>query len=143
MLSLTVSAKIVMFISKFGFFRKAGRPLWNVLVPFYSDYVFSEMIYGGKLYFVSSVILNLIGIAGVFAWSQTLLPLYMQGEVILFVAAVGGLANVYNKSSGYTLGMVIMPPIFWLLLAFDKSPYTKPTPSDKRGFLHKLKKHFT
>ena len=94
---------IALSVAMWKLFKKAGYQGWESLVPIYSAYVLSDIVFGNGLYF-------LICFIPVVGWIYPLV-LYFK------------LAEVYNKSSAFGLGLVFLSPIFLLLLAFDSNLY--------------------
>ncbi len=98
-----IALSVAMCVAMWKLFKKAGYQGWESLVPIYSAYVLSDIVFGNGLYF-------LICFIPVVGWIYPLV-LYFK------------LAEVYNKSSAFGLGLVFLSPIFLLLLAFDSNLY--------------------
>ena len=92
-------------------FEKAGKPGWTCIVPFYSNYVLGEIIYGegngwkGFLVLIPTVG-QLIG----------LLMLYRLGEC-------------FGKDVIYSILLAILSPIFMPLLGLSGDTYKGPVKS--------------
>lgn len=83
-------------------FRKAGKPGWAAIVPFYNLYVLFDITWGSGMRFL------------------LLIPIY---NIILGIQTQVRLARAFGKSSGFAAGLVFLPYIFIPLLAFGKETY--------------------
>jgi hypothetical protein len=95
---------ILVLVSLWKIFTKAGEPGWAGLIPIYNMYI-------------------LIKIAGKPAWWLILLFLPLVNLVITFLVYIG-LAEKFGKSPAYGLGMVFLPFIFFPLIAFSDAQYS-------------------
>ena len=97
----------IMLISLWKIFKKAGKPGWAAIIPIYSTYVLFEMV-GMKGWYAFLMFIPLVG---------SIIVAIMQ--IIAYVK----LAKCFGKSSGYAVGIVLLPIIFLPMLAFDNSTY--------------------
>ena len=84
-------------------FRKAGKPGWAAIVPFYNLYVLFEITWGSGMRFL-----------------LLLIPIY---NIILSIQTQVRLAKAFGKSGCFAAGLVFLPYIFIPLLAFGKETY--------------------
>ncbi|MFP9097538.1 DUF5684 domain-containing protein [Flavobacterium sp. RHBU_24] len=92
---------ILMIISQWKIYEKAGKPGWAVLVPIYSTIVLIEIIKKPGIW---------------------LLWFLIPGVNIIFaIWAINLLSKSFGKSEGFTIGLLFLPYIFYPILAFDKS----------------------
>ena len=84
-------------------FRKANKPGWAAIVPFYNLYVMFEITWGSGWRFL-----------------LMLIPIY---NIILSIQTQVRLARAFGKSGGFAAGLVFLPYIFIPLLAFGKETY--------------------
>lgn len=102
--TIIISAIIVFRIVCLWFiFKKAGVEPWKSLIPFYNTYTMFE-------------------ISGFNGWFFLFL-------IIPFVSAVFSILQIINlgssfrKSSGFIVGMILLPEIFYAILAFSHDRY--------------------
>lgn len=90
-------------IGMWKLYEKAGEKGWKCLIPIYNNYILYEIVYGnGWKYFLTFVpVLN----------------------IAVSIALVFRMAEVFGESTEYGVGLLLMPHIFILILAFDKSEY--------------------
>lgn len=98
-LALCVFVLVCMWIV----FRKAGKPGWAAIVPFYNLYVLFDITWGSGMRFL-----------------LLLIPIY---NIILGIQTQVRLAKAFGKSGGFAAGLVFLLYIFIPLLAFGKETY--------------------
>lgn len=96
---------LIITVSLWAIFKKAGKPGWAAIVPIYSQYVFSEITLGNGLFFL----------------------LYYIPYLNVVVPFIFGftLASAFNKSKLFALGLVFLPFIFYPMLAFSSDSHYK------------------
>jgi hypothetical protein len=97
---------IVVIAGMWKVFTKAGRPGWAVLIPIYDIYV-------------------LLKIAGKPGWWLILLLIPVVG-LVFAILAVAALANCFGKGAGFTVGLILLPFVFYPILGFGDAKYTAP-----------------
>lgn len=103
-------------IGEWKVFKKAGYEGWISLVPFYNTYTLSKIIWGNGWLFL-----------------LCLIPL---GGTIFQIATLAKLAKVFNKGTGFSVGMVFLPVIFMLILGMSStSSYSGPNANGKTGVI--------
>lgn len=94
---------IMMYVAYWKVFEKAGQKGWAALVPFYNAYV-------------------LFKIAGYNGWLSLLMLIPIVNIVFMILVDVK-LAHKFGKSSGFVVGLILLPFVFYMILALDKSKY--------------------
>lgn len=103
-------------IGEWKVFKKAGYEGWISLVPFYNTYTLSKIVWGNGWLFL-----------------LCLIPL---GGTIFQIATLAKLAKVFNKGTGFSVGMVFLPVIFMLILGMSStSSYSGPNANGKTGVI--------
>lgn len=98
---LSFAISIFMIICLWKIFEKLGKPGWASLIPFYNVYVMCEI--AGKEWWY--ILLSLIPIVNIYA---------------MFVL-YDGIAKKFGKTTGFTIGMLFLPFVFFPILAFSKN----------------------
>jgi len=101
---------VLMIVSMWKVYQKAGREGWESIVPFYNTWVMAE-------------------IAGKPGWWMFLIFIPFVG-LIIAIYLVYLFAKSFGKGVGYTLGMIFLPFIFFPMLAFGDATYQGP-PKDE------------
>ena len=104
---------VLSIIAMWKIFTKAGKPGWASLIPIYNLVVWFQIAGMNPL-----LLLVLIGCIIPFVNIFAGIALYVIG--ILFNI---NLAKAFGKGTGFAVGLILLPFIFQLILAFDKSEY--------------------
>ena len=99
-----------MLVAGWKIFAKAGQPGWAVLIPIYNTIVFLRVV-GLAWYWIFFPLVVLIPILGMFAYLAWAIWLNHR------------LSVRFGQGVGFTIGLVLLPPIFWLILGFGSSKY--------------------
>ena len=105
-LGIGLISALIAVIAYWKIFSKAGEPGWAAIVPFYNLYELYKITWGNGIFFL----LLLIPIA---RW------------VIGIITSVK-LANAFGKGGGFACGLIFLPDIFLLILAFGSAQYLGP-----------------
>jgi hypothetical protein len=98
---------IVYIIAGWMIFSKAGRPGWASIIPIYST-------------------ITLLWIVGR-PWWWVLLLLIPILNIIIWIIVANDLSTAFGHGMGFTLGLIFLSPIFFLILAFGGSEYRGTT----------------
>jgi hypothetical protein len=96
-------------------FTKAGQPGWAVLIPVYN-------------------IIVLLRVAGL-PWYWVFTPLIVIIPILGWIVYLAWVVWVHHRIStrfgqgvGFTIGLTLLSPIFWLILGFGDSKYVGEQP---------------
>ena len=140
-LGMAISA--FMLIANWKLFVKCHRKGWESIVPYYNTYIMckvsgSKMMWGIILMvapFVMGIISNAFDIFGsIFQSSDFMIGLIaivgglvsLVAIVIMYIASFIiyiNLAKRFGKSTGFGVGLVLLPIVFIPILAFGKAEY--------------------
>ncbi len=98
---------VVMIVSFWKIFTKAGEPGWAAIIPIYNLVV-------------------LLKIAGKPAWWVLLMLIPIVNFVIAIIAILA-VAKNFGKGAGFAMGMLFLAPIFYPMLAWGDARY-QPQP---------------
>lgn len=117
-LILALVCLVIMVVSNWKIFEKAGQPGWAAIVPYYNTYVLYEML-NMQQWFVVYLVSVLAGIfvSGILA---TMAGLVTFG---LFVYGNINLAKAFGKDQGFVVGLTLLPIVFYPILAFGDAEY--------------------
>ena len=90
---------VLLVISQWRIYQKAGEPGWACLVPIYNYIVLLRMI-GKPMYWIFLLFIPLV-------------------NIYIAISVVHGLSKAFGKGAGFTLGLILLPFIFYPLLAFS------------------------
>jgi ABC-type sulfate transport system permease subunit len=95
---------LLMLVSVWKVFSKAGQPGWAVLIPFYNLYVFLK-------------------IAGKPGWWMAIILLVPIANLIFGIMALAAFAKNFGKGGGFVVGLIFLPFIFYPILGFGSAQY--------------------
>ena len=110
---IAIAIVVLQIVANWKLFTKAGEKGWKSIIPFYNIYV---------LYRISGMSPNLV-----FVYLLLFIPI-----VNIFAAVAIGIISLYqtinlakgfNKSTGFTVAMIVVPFIAELILGFGQSQY--------------------
>lgn len=93
---------VLMIVSMWKLFEKAGKPGWASIVPFYNTYVMVE-------------------IAGRPAWWFAIILLVPLLNVVFSIIVTIDFVKAYGKGTGYGVLSLFFPFITFPIMAFDKN----------------------
>ncbi|MCU4174465.1 DUF5684 domain-containing protein [Carboxylicivirga sp. N1Y90] len=100
---------ILMIVSGWKIFEKAGKPGWACLIPIYNTLVLLEIV-GKPWYWL--LLMMIPGVGAIFAiWSINLL------------------SKSFGYGTGFTLGLIFLSPIFYPILGLGDAKYNGPAGS--------------
>jgi hypothetical protein len=103
MMIVWLAVVVLMVASMWKLFVKAGKPGWAAIVPIYNLVVLLE-------------------IAGKPLWWFILFLIPFVNIIVAIMLAVA-VARKFGKGTGFAIGMVVLAPIFYPMLAFGDSTY--------------------
>ncbi len=102
---------VLLLVSSWKLFVKAGEPGWTALVPFYNTVKFLE-ITNKPLWWVLLMFVPVV-------------------NIVISIIMIRRFALVFGKGVWFTVGMVLLPFIFLPILAFGRSVYVNTLPPAK------------
>lgn len=132
---LILVAAVVIIIGKWKVFKKAGKPGWASLVPFYDDYIEFLLFWGNGWLFAVPIALSILS------------PIPILGQVCwLLIVVIRGVhrykeAESFGQGLGFALGLIFLKPIFICILGFSKKYEYRGVPIDGYSY-RELKEKF-
>lgn len=116
---------VVMIVSMWKIFEKAGVEGWKAIIPIYNTYVLAEIV--GKPGWWGLVV-SLIGLV---SWIPVLGWIASIGAVVIWVILLNELSKAFGKDTVFTVLLVLLPFIGTPILGFGDAKYTKPAAPKK------------
>jgi hypothetical protein len=106
MVGLIINLVIILFfiIVMWKIFTKAGQPGWASIIPIYNTYI-------------------ILKIAGKPGWWLLLMFIPIVNFVVVILAIVA-LSENFGKGAGFAIGLILLSPIFYPILAFGSAEYS-------------------
>ena len=104
---LLMLVAVLMIVSYWKLFKKAGKPGWAAIVPIYNLWILYE-------------------VAGLPGWTALLGLIPVVGVLIMFVLNIIvaiKLPPKFGKEGIYSVGLIFLPVVFYPMLAFGKAEY--------------------
>jgi hypothetical protein len=126
---------IVITISQWRIYDKAGQPGWACLVPIYNTLVLLDIIRKPRIWLVYLLIAAVIqgimsGMNGENGdannqslWLTIIWLVAALVSVVLGLRITHGLATAFGKQVGFTIGLLLLPFVFFPILAFGSATY--------------------
>ncbi len=99
-LVLFMAFGVLMIISLWKIFKKAGKPGWASIVPIYNIYIMCEIAEK--------------------EWWYILLLCVPFVNIYAMIVLYNGMAKKFGKGGGFVVGMILLPVVFFPMLAFGK-----------------------
>lgn len=97
---LSMALGVLMIISLWKIFKKAGKPGWASIVPIYNIYIMCEIAEK--------------------EWWYILLLCVPFVNIYAMIVLYNGMAKRFGKGGGFVVGMILLPVVFFPMLAFGK-----------------------
>ncbi len=104
-----LAVMLLMLVSYWKIFKKAGKPGWAILIPIYNAIVMLQICRRPGWWFI-----------------LFLIPIV---NLVIAIIVTIDLAKVFGHGVGFGIGLLLAGFIFLPLLAFDSSQYQASTPA--------------
>jgi hypothetical protein len=101
---------IIVIVAMWIIFEKAGKPGWAAIVPIYNCIILLEIV-KKPTWWVIFLFIPFV-------------------NIVVSIIVTYHLALAFGKSAGFAVGMILLPFIFYPILAFGKSTYQLGEKSD-------------
>ena len=110
---LSIICTVLSLVASWVIYKKMGREGWEGIIPFYNLYVLCAELYGNgwKCLFL-------------------LIPLY---NIYFAIKLYIDWAKEFNKGVGFAIGMLLLPFIFQLILAFGDAQYKDGSKANQKS----------
>lgn len=104
---LILAFVLLVIISIWRVYERAGEPGWAVLIPIYNMYVLTK-------------------VARVSGWWVVAMFIPLVNIIALLVVSIG-VASRFDRGAGFGIGLAFLPMIFYPILAWgDEGPVARP-----------------
>lgn len=104
---------VIIIIGVWKVFTKAGKPGWAAIIPIYNAIVLLEIV-GKPVWWFLLFIVPCVN------W-------------VFIIWTLNLLSKSFGKSEGFTVGLVLLGPIFMCILGFGDSVYLGPSAAEARA----------
>lgn len=100
--------------------KKGGKPGWAALIPIYGQYLLCEMVGVSPWWIAISLLSGIVPYVG----PQVSMFANLYFLVILSVS----LSRSFGKKDEFSIGLILLYPIFYVILGFNDDKYLGPKP---------------
>jgi ABC-type sulfate transport system permease subunit len=104
---------VITVIGMWKIFEKAGKPGWAAIIPVYNHIVMLEIV-GKPIWWI-------------------FLILFPCTSLIFGIWTLNLISKSFGQSEGFTIGLVLLPFIFYPVLGFGSYQYLGPSASEAGG----------
>lgn len=97
---------VLIIVAMWKIYEKAGEAGWKAIIPFYNSYVAYSIFWGNGWLFL-----------------LTLIPVV---NVVMGILLAHKMSKAFGHGIGFTLGLIVFPYIFRLILGFNSDEYLGP-----------------
>jgi hypothetical protein len=115
--AMLIPALITWVISVVGMwkvFEKAGKPGWAAIIPIYNAIVMLEIV-GKPIWWIILLLIPCV-------------------NIVFAIWALNLLSKSFGQSEGFTIGLILLPFIFYPILGFGNYQYLGPAGAGFAGF---------
>lgn len=119
---LFIGLIVLTLVANWQVYKKAGRPGWASIVPFYNTVILLEMV-NAPFWWILMIIFVPIA------------------NIVFLVIVMRRLAKAFGQNGWFTAGLILLPFIFYPILAFGTARYVNnfpPAPPMSKAILWTL-----
>ncbi len=94
---------VIAIIAYWKIFTKAGKPGWAAIIPFYNIIILLEIV-GRPAWWIIFMFIPL-------------------ANIVVAAVILHRLSRAFGHDIGFTIGLLLLSPVFMLILAFGESRY--------------------
>ena len=112
---------IVIALGMYGTFKKAGQPGWAAFIPFYNWWVMLKVAGRPESWFW----FIFLGVIPFIGWI---------GVLVVGIIVLNDISKSFGHEAAFTVGLVLLSPIFWYILWLGPSTYRGPAAAVPAGY---------
>lgn len=122
----------LLVVAEWRILEKAGEQGWKALIPFYNIFVSHHIIGMSHIWFILDILFWLGEVATEMVdnvpWliDDSFLIAAAVFTIISEVVHVNKLCNCFRKGTAFKIGMILLPPLFTMIIAFSDAKYHPP-----------------
>ena len=132
MIIAIIAIYVVYVIAEWKILTKAGEKGWKSLIPAYNVFISHHIVGMSHIWFILEVVTWIIElmlelVKGVPSWVDLAFGIFttvftLVSELIHIIK----MCNCFGKKTAFKIGMILIPDLFFLIIAFGRSTYQKP-----------------
>jgi len=105
---------VISIIGQWKVYTKAGKPGWACIIPFYNLIVLLQIV-GKPIWWIFLFLIPCV-------------------NIIFVIWTINLLSKSFGQSEGFTVGILLLPFIFYPILGFGDYKYLGPSAAEAGGF---------
>lgn len=128
---LSIGWWLLLAIANWRVFTKAGEAGWKSFIPILSGHVSYRIAWHPAFYWIGIVLaaaantLNSMEITRENVFVGMLAVLFAVAYVVITAMQTYKLARAFGKGIGFTIGLIVLEPIFMMIIAFGSARYER------------------
>jgi len=127
-IAVLIAFYVLLVIAGWMIFQKAGEGGWKSIIPIYNSYIFYKITWDGKMFWIT-LLLSLV--SSLCAVSDTTGLVILGGAVglvllVITIISIHKLSKAFGHGAGFTIGLLLLPNVFTMILGFGSSRYQGP-----------------
>lgn len=126
---------VVVTVSQWRIYSKAGQPGWACIIPIYNVLVLLDIIRKPRLWLlyilVAAVVQGIYSSMTMNSNDSNTVPITLMilngvaslVSVVLGIRITHGISTAFGKQIGFTIGLLLLPIVFFPILAFGSATY--------------------
>lgn len=124
---------ILQVIAHWKIFIKAGIPGWKALIPLYNTYLEYKMTWNTGSFFLMMGLSFIALILRLFVSKEdpntmlsSAISIFQIGASVITIMQIHKLSKAFGHGGAFTVGLVLLNPIFKMILGFSDDEYLGP-----------------
>lgn len=135
--AISIISLILTTIGKWKVLEKAGKPGWPALIPYYNTFQLCEITGIRPIWIIANLLFTAGGsiITGIlsaipFLWLIATVVSTASFAISVYFAIILNisLAKSFDKEDTFAIGLILLPPVFYMILGLDSSKYKGTSP---------------
>ena len=120
---------IASVVAYWKLFTKAGEAGWKSIIPYYNVYTQYKLTWKPAMFWIGLALTLMASFAGAAAGEDPNLAISLVVALLNLAVTVINcvsmywLARSFGKGTGYTIGLILLEPLFMILLGFGDAEY--------------------
>jgi hypothetical protein len=105
---------IIVIIAQWKIYSKAGKPGWACIIPIYNVIVLLEIV-GKPIWWIFLYLIPCV-------------------NIVFGIWTINLLSKSFGKEEGFTVGLILLPFVFYPILGFGDATYVGPAAAEAKQF---------
>ena len=131
-IAICVVVYALFVVAEWKILTKAGEKGWKSLIPVYNVFISHHIVGMSHIWFILEIVTWIIEailelVKGLPPWIALVFGILTAGfTVVSEVIHIIKMCNCFGKGTAFKIGMILIPDLFFLIIAYGKSVYQKP-----------------